>query len=282
MPDLVDVLVVPRSAVVREDGETLLVWTDAAPDEAFACELVHVVGDASAPALVGRVIGSAPDGDGSLVTALLEDASLARWPVAAGIVALDPTEVGLKAVRTRERSAHLAALRHHWEGRYATPGREPLTDPSPGFVDWLGAHPADRSLLLLGDGEGRNACAVPPAREVTVIELSPFAVERCRALADRPLDLICGDVYRWLASSRTRHPLVAALYLPQPGPSELSALVGYVARSLAAGGGCYLEGARFAFPGPVVEALTAALPLQVHEFTRGPDDIERIGLQTAR
>lgn len=143
-----------------------------------------------------------------------------------------------------ELDPRLAATREHWDARYSTPGRIPLMEPNPHFLHWIQGFDDDRELLLIGDGEGRNARAVPARHTVTMVELSPVGAQRCRELTTRPVEIVVADAFSWLRKTHRTWPLVAMLYLPMLDDEEEAVLVGTLDSALAAGGGFFLEQAR--------------------------------------
>lgn len=143
-----------------------------------------------------------------------------------------------------ELDERLAAQRQHWDARYSTPGRVPLMEPNPRFLHWIQGFDDDREVLVIGDGEGRNARAVPARHPVTMVELSPIGAQRCRELSTRPMEVVVADAFTWLRETGRTWPLVAMLYLPMLDDQEEEVLVGALDSALAAGGGFFLEQAR--------------------------------------
>lgn len=176
---------------------------------------------------------------------------------------------------TPSDEARVEAMREHWERRYTLPQYVPLDDPHPGFLDWITSHDDDRPPLGIGDGEGRNARAVPGRHPVTMVELSAAGADLCRSRTTRPLEVVVGDAFAWLPTQTRRWPLVGMLYLGPLVGREVDVLAARLRDAQRLGGGFFLENARPGLPLPMQERLLRQVEAVVTDVSRD-DGVERV------
>ncbi|WP_409485199.1 hypothetical protein [Arsenicicoccus dermatophilus] len=281
------ILVLPRRQTdpLLPAGSLLRLTVPGAADELFACEYALLIGAADRVELALSLHDAQPAGPGvtQISGYVVAPAPFAHRAWSAGRArVVDLAQDAAPFLCAEAEMAELVATRRHWDGRYALTGRQPLTDPSPGFVEWATSRPDDGGLLLLGDGEGRHARAVPARHPVTMVELSPVGAEVCRRLAARSLTVETGDAYRWLRAAPVTWRWVALHYLPAPTEPQLRLLLTRLREAVDAGGGCFVEMARFALPAEVAELMAAALGTRAVAWRREADDLERVRLVAGR
>jgi cyclopropane fatty-acyl-phospholipid synthase-like methyltransferase len=97
----------------------------------------------------------------------------------------------------------------------------------------LGTLQPGQRVLMLGDGEGRNAVWAARRHRVEVVELSSAGCELARsaaAAAGVQITLHCADLVRWLEVDERHRDLVCMTYVALP--PRLESFVGQRIRSI--------------------------------------------------
>ncbi len=151
-----------------------------------------------------------------------------------------------------------------WEERYSK-AEDYLfgTAPAQFLLENPGWLVPGQSALCVADGEGRNS--VHLARQglaVTAFDLSPMAVSRARALAQREGVSVSHNTSTWEEWDFSRqHDLVVAIFIQFAGPEARAAQFADLRRAVAPGGVVMLHGYR---------------PEQVALGTGGPPFVENM------
>ena len=132
-----------------------------------------------------------------------------------------------------------------WDSRFDTGDYVFGTEPSVFLTSNQGLVPRGARALCVADGEGRNGTWLAAARgcEVTAFDLSPNALSKAHALADKAgvtLDLQVSTIKDW-DWSRT-YDLVVAVFIQFANPTSRATLFENLKRAVAPGGRLMLHG----------------------------------------